>query len=322
MCHVDTHYLVSLITQRKGTWDARHQYAHYSCEALKSEWDRNRALPEFVGDIYPVRAISLFEVFTRSWVRAIVEGSTAFAERAIPLIQTAKPDYRLVISITNKIVTFGDIVAHTVPVSNLEHVVSVFETLCDKKMPALLRVAVDRWETEVENKPATPIIDDYDVVCANVSKLFELRHMVCHEVPKLGSGSSMFADVGIQLKALTVLMHAFEEVLTNELFGKPPLTQSAMNERASKDYEEENLKMNVVLGALRDRYGSDARRLKLLNTAQSAWERYRKLQAIVQHDPIGEGSIGPMMRSFEAMEITKERTERLRVFLNAEDGWV
>jgi uncharacterized protein YecT (DUF1311 family) len=80
--------------------------------------------------------------------------------------------------------------------------------------------------------------------------------------------------------------------------------------------------MNDVLGQLRDLYKANERQLRLLNITQSAWERYSRLQSTFRHDPAAGGTIGPMVRAFEAMELTQERTERLRRFLNAEEGWV
>jgi len=55
---MDIRRLVSVVAQRKGAWDEKQRYALYSCAALKDEWEKNRVLPGFAGDIYPVRAVS------------------------------------------------------------------------------------------------------------------------------------------------------------------------------------------------------------------------------------------------------------------------
>src|SRR5262249_18729365 len=259
-------------------------------------------------------------VFTRSWVCTTVNSSTSFAERGIALLQNTKPDYKLVLSITNEVVTFGDIVAHTVPVSSLQHVLSIFATLCAKDMPPLLRCAVDRWKTEVEGEPTRPIIGDYDAVCSDCTKLFELRHIVCHEVPPLSARNSLFANMGALLKSLACLIHALEEVLTQEVFGKVPVTQTDMNLAAIKEYEKTRDEMNSLLARLREKHKTATRQLKLLRVTQSAWERYRDLQATFRHDPVGGGSIGPMLRAHEARELTEERIQRLRVFVEAQEG--
>jgi uncharacterized protein YecT (DUF1311 family) len=319
---MDTRQLVALIAQRKGTWDSTQTIVHYTCKSLIDAWEKERAAPGFIGDIYPVRAISLLQVFTRSWVCTTVNSSTHFAERGIALVQNTKPDYKLVLSITNEVVTFGDIVAHTVSVSNLQNVLSIFGILCAKELPSLLRSVVDRWAVEVEGKPSKPIIDDYDAVCSDCAKLFELRHMVCHELPRLGRGSTLFANVAGLMMSLASLIHALEEVLTQEVFGNVPLTQTDMNLAAIKEYEVACGELSDVLAQLREKHKTDTRRLQPLNATQSAWERYRKLQATFRHDPVGGGSIGPMLRAHEGKDLTEERTKRLRGFLNAEEGWL
>lgn len=200
------------------------------------------------------------------------------------------------------------------------NIISIFATLCGSDMRPLLEAAVDRWKIEIMNEPAVPIIEDYDKACGSVSKLFELRHAICHEIRKL-TGDEI-AELPTLLQSLTSFVHALEEVLTKIAFGEVPLTQSAMNVAAGQRLTEADDKMNQVLAKLRERYQSEPRQLKLLKATQTAWKRYRKLQSLFRHDPIGGGTIGPMVRALEAEELTRERTERLRIFLEAPEGFV
>ena len=248
----------------------------------------------------------------------MVNHSPIFAERAISLIQNLRPDYRLVLTITHKVLTFADIVAYTVSVSNLDHVISIFTSLCGTDVGPLLQSAVDRWATEVEKQPVKPIIDDYEQTCRNMSKLFELRHMICHEAPKPRDLDMM--QIENSLRSLADFIRALEEVLTSQVFGKMPLTQTDMNEEANRSFQIAEREMQEVLAQLTERYKSEPRRLKLLKVTQSAWERYRRLQAVFRHDPVGGGTIGPMLRSAESEEITVERKERLLKFLMAAEG--
>jgi hypothetical protein len=107
------------------------------------------------------------------------------AERAVRLIDNLKPDYHLILSISDHKVTFGDIVAHAVLVSSLSHILSHFQVLCDSQMRPLLTTAIDGWDLEKSGSAASPILADYDEAYAGVSKLFDQRHAICHEAPGL-----------------------------------------------------------------------------------------------------------------------------------------
>jgi uncharacterized protein YecT (DUF1311 family) len=95
-----------------------------------------------------------------------------------------------------------------------------------------------------------------------------------------------------------------------------------MNLNAGRELQNAEKEMDAVLERLREKIKDSGREPRLLDAAQHAWLRYRHLQCTFRHDPVGGGSIGPMVRAFEALELTRERTARLRIFLEAGEGWV
>ena len=282
-------------------------------ETLRGDYLKRQNSLGFVPDIYPVRAVSILEVFTRGWVTQVANHSPTFAERAIPAVQNFKPDYSLLLSISGKSITFGDIVGFAVPVNRLEQIISIFSTLCGKDIVPLLKTVVDRRETEIHGKPARPIIAHYDVTAASISALFEIRHVICHEAPS--PRALDFTKLGEMLDGAVDFAKALAEILVFELYGKVPLTQADMNQAAHAEYKIAEDKLMVVLDKLREQYKEHPRRLKLLNTSQRVWERYIRLQALFRHDPVGGGTIGPTLRASEMESLTDERRERLEGFV-------
>jgi len=150
------------------------------------------------------------------------------------------------------------------------------------------------------------------------SRLFDLRHAACHEAP--APAALQFDLMLPQLLAARDFVHAMEEVLTFKLFGKVPLTQTAMNLEAGRRFDLAQTDMDKALNEFRRPGADNSRGLKLLNSTQHAWERYRHLQCIFAFDPEGGGSIGPMIRSAEAEILTIERTNDLRRFLDRKEA--
>jgi uncharacterized protein YecT (DUF1311 family) len=306
----------SLIVKWKSVRDSGPDYRSHELKWMLEEYKKASTSSDFVADIYPVRAVSMLEVFTRAWASTMADHSVEFAQRAIPAIQNFKPDYSLMLSITGKTITFGDIVGYTIPVSNLQHILSIFTTLCGKDVVPLLKTAVDRWETEVKGQPPLPIIADYDSMCASVAALFELRHKICHEAPRPGKLNS--SAIGEMLQAAIALTDSLEEILAYEMWGKVPLTQSAMNEAAYRDYKNAEAQLESVLTKLLGQYKKHGRRVELLNASQRAWLQFIKLQADFVHDPVGGGTIGPMLRAGEMRTLTNERREHLEPYVDNE----
>jgi hypothetical protein len=81
-------------------------------------------------------------------------------------------------------ITLGDILAHNVPVNSFGQTVGYFETLLGKPLRPLLEAAADRWDTEVMKKSTGPIISDYDALARCLTRLFDVRHILCHEAPR------------------------------------------------------------------------------------------------------------------------------------------
>ncbi|HUY80307.1 MAG TPA: lysozyme inhibitor LprI family protein [Acidobacteriaceae bacterium] len=307
---------IGLIEKSKSIHGKNRVYGGYELETLCGDYLKQQKDLDFVPDIYPVRAVSILEVFTRGWVTRVANHSPTFAERAIPAVQNFKPDYSLLLSISGKSITFGDIVGFAISVNRLDQIISIFSTLCGKDIVPLLKTAVDRRETEIHGKPEQPIIASYDATAASISALFEIRHAICHEAPS--HRDLDFIKLGEMLDSAVDFAKALTEILVLELYGRVPLTQAGMNQAAYEEYKVAEEKLNAVLENLREQYKEHPRRLKLLNTSQRVWERYIRLQALFRHDPVGGGTIGPLLHAREMESLTDERRQRLEKYVDNE----
>jgi uncharacterized protein YecT (DUF1311 family) len=308
----------------------RHRFGSYSLESLKSQWMTTYKSEGSVPDFYVIRAVTLLEVFTRGNIAELIDHGTEYANRAIELAKNLKMDFALVQGVQGRAITLGDIVAHSVSVNSFGQIVGYFETLLDKKpLRPLLADAVDRWATEIEQKPSAPIISDYDDLARSLTRLFEVRHILCHETPK----KPVYAAREVEefLNQAIRFTKSLEEVLTFEMFGLTPLTQTEMNIAAGNNLRKKEEELNDVLVEIQAkvRVTDDARsRLATpspddswshsLDDTQEKWLSYRNAQCDFDTYLNQGGTIRPTLWAGEATRLTEIRIGELRSWLRRE----
>jgi uncharacterized protein YecT (DUF1311 family) len=308
----------------------RHRFGSYSFESLKSQWSKTGKSEGSTPDFYVIKAVTLLEVFTRGNITELIDHGTEYANRAIELAKNLKMDFALVQGIQGRAITLGDIVGHSVSVNSFGQIVGYFETLLDKRpLRPVLATAVDRWATEIEKKPAVPIISDFDVLANTLTRLFEVRHILCHEAPK----KPVYAVGEIEefLNEAIRFTKALEQVFTFEMFGLTPLTQMEMNIAADKDLRNKQEELNDLLGKIRakvkvtddahvrlDSTPPDSSWLRSLEGAQEKWLLYRKAQCDFDTYLNRGGTIRPTLWASEATRLTEIRIAELRSWLRRE----
>lgn len=277
-------------------------------------------------DFYVIRTVTLLEVFTRRNLADTVDHDRRFTDRAVEFSKYVKIDFALLRDVQGKIITLGDILAHSVPVNSFGQIVAYFETLLGKPLRPLLETAVDRWETEIIKTSAGPIVEDYDAMARCLTCLFEVRHILCHEAPRRSvyeaSEVDQFLDNAIQLAK------ALDAILTLERFGLVPLTQTGMNIAAAEELTRTEAEMNKLLSKIEARvrevdskpisipgYESDSSWLDHLKDAQEKWLAYRKAHCEFDTYLNRGGTIRSLLWGKEATRLTQLRISDLESWL-------
>jgi uncharacterized protein YecT (DUF1311 family) len=100
-------------------------------------------------------------------------------------------------------------------------------------------------------------------------------------------------------------------------------TQLEMNQEAYKSYEDADKELNNVYTQIKKKYASDAVFLKELKNAQLAWIKLRDADVKMMfpdREPGFYGSMHPMCYSNYMEKLTRERTEKLRLWLGGSDN--
>nr|WP_243698927.1 lysozyme inhibitor LprI family protein [Flavobacterium sandaracinum] len=98
-----------------------------------------------------------------------------------------------------------------------------------------------------------------------------------------------------------------------------------MNQKAYKDYEKADKELNTVYQQILKDYKRDSKFILKLKEVQKAWIKFRdaEMNALFpeENKQLEYGSMFPLCWSIELTKLTKERTKKLKVWLNGiEEG--
>jgi uncharacterized protein YecT (DUF1311 family) len=311
------------VKRRDAQWS---QFGPSKLEALQREWFENRQSEACKPDFYVIRTVTLLEVFTRRNLAALIDHDRQFTDRAIEFSKHVKIDFALVRDIQGKTITLGDILAHSVPVNSFGQIVACFETVLGKPLRPLLEAPVDSSNLEVMKESRRSMVGDYQAMARCLARLFEVRHILCHEVPRKPVYDVREIDEFLDMTIL--FSKALHEVVTFERFG-PWQSQAEMSIAAGQDLKEAEDKMNhLFLDVEKSVSETDARHSELklpkmydgswlahLRDAQDKWLAYRNAHCEFHTYLNGGGSIRPYVWANEANRITQLRITDLESWL-------
>jgi len=260
----------------------------------------------------------------------LIDHTKHFTDRAVELSKNFKMDFAMVRDIQDRAITLGDIVAHSVPLNSFGQILDHFEMLLGKPLRPLLITVEDRWRTEVEKQPPKPIIPDFDALKKRLSRLFEIRHVLCHELPQ--SPVYSVDEVSDFLKDAVRFAHAIEEILTFEKYGLVPLTQSEMNKDASEKLKGRQQELDGLLISIRSYLGSRHQTLRefslgevdcllsRFDDTQEKWLAFRKANCDFAAEVYHGGTIMPLIWASTAENMTESRIAELQTWFDRESN--
>lgn len=119
---------------------------------------------------------------------------------------------------------------------------------------------------------------------------------------------------------LCLLIFAFCQIT----FGQ---TQSEMNQEAFAHYKEKDAELNLVYNKILKEYGNEKDFIINLKKTQNLWIQFRDAELAMRFPKedklLHYGSVYPMCKSYILAEMTEQRTNKLKVWLDGiEEGEV
>ncbi|MEO9824140.1 MAG: lysozyme inhibitor LprI family protein [Paracoccaceae bacterium] len=274
-------------------------------DALQAEVDSVAALASPYVEFVPIRLVTTLEVFLRGVIAELVNGGQQYFERGGQLAKGSKIDLTFAAHIDRRELTIGDFVAHAVSLNSIKAVVSSLDTLLDG-FAIKLKNAHPRWLEYKGDWPLPPIVEDYDVMMASLSRLFEVRHMLAHELPSVPVFDP--AEASELTAAARVFIEATDWVVVEALHDAVPRTQLAMSTNAGDRLRGEEARLTEMLNEVASLDGIDRGAFQAL---QTAWGKWADEQANLVAAQVEGGSMYPMVWASEKEALTQERIDQL-----------
>lgn len=286
----------------------------YDLQRLGELWrSKSEGTVEF-ADFIPMRLVTIIEVFTREAIRELVDAGSPYLEKAEALAKGAKLDFALLAGLQGRKVSVGDLIAHTVSVNEPGRIVAYLAALVPDFVQRV-KASHPRWIEERANWPLDPIISDYDMMMANLSRLFTVRHIVTHELP---SGPAFhLSEIEGFLKAASEFIEATDWVLVETLRDAVPRTQIEMNAQAGATLNVLEREMDDLISTIKEHGEVDA---SLLDRTQESWNVYATREAELHASLVAGGSMYGMIWASAKEEETRHRVETLRWWAERAEG--
>lgn len=283
---------------------------------LKDAWTSKGSELEQFSDFIPMRLVTIIEVFTREAIRELVDAGSPYLEKAEALAKGAKLDFALLAGLQGRKVSIGDLIAHTVSINEPGRIVAYLSALIPDFV-GRLKTSHARWLEEMADWPLEPIIADYDNMMASLTRLFTVRHILTHELPRDPAFDT--DEIAGFLGAAANFIEATDWVIVETLRGAVPRTQIEMNSQAGASLTLLDQEMEHLIALIKHRNQVDG---ALLDEAQEAWEGYAAKEAQLRASLVEGGSMYPLIWAGAKEEQARYRLETLRWWAEKDDEMV
>ncbi len=187
---------------------------------------------------------SLLEVYVRWEIRNLINSGDPRFIRNIRIDELAvRIDHDLLISIHGQRVTVGDLVAHSVKLSDFDAVNKTLSQLLQAGFVDLVKNAREPEDRRAQGADAPPIIPSISDVLSKVKRTFNLRHIVSHEAHLRNAVS--LNEIKELCSACYQFARASRYAIAHYIDPNAPLT-------LDEAYKAANERVNVVKTQIKD----------------------------------------------------------------------
>lgn len=266
---------------------------------------------------FPVALIACVEGYFRMAIKDLIDSGDPYLSNAEKPASATKLDFSLLRAIHGKTITVGELVAHGVQLSRFEHINAALTNILDTDFLKGLETVTDRWAHEVMGQPVAPILDNPDGVFADVSRTFELRHIICHEIPS--AYEIKVEEVARCFESCVTFLKASDEFISETLYPGSPLTQTDMNIAAGEALEATKSELDVVANKLMARL--DEGEIVAFKKSQDHWHQYCEAWAdFVAGERAEGGTIWPLIYADAAKATVEMRIHEVRGYRRLSDS--
>jgi len=258
---------------------------------------------------FPVALIACVESYFRMAIKDLIDAGEPFLTNAEKTAASVKLDFSVLRAVHGKAVTVGELVAHNVQLSRLEHIDSLLSGFLGASFLGALRTTTNRWAHEDLSESLAPILPNPDEVFADVTRTFELRHIICHEI---ASAYKIEADeVARCFESCVAFLRAADEFISETIHPNAPFTQTDMNIAAGQSLAAKRANLAEAVVVVRDRL--DTLELAAFDESQVKWEAYCAAWVnFVVGERANSGTIWPLIYASESEAVVSRRLDEIK----------
>ncbi len=287
---------------------------HYEISNLRRLWEEKGEVSIDFADFIPMKLVTIIEVFIREIVRELVDYGQPYIDRAEKLTKGSRIDFIFASHVHSRKLSIGDIVAHSISVNNPTQLISYFVTLIPDYVQRL-KTSHTRWSEDRASWPLTPIIANYEITIAALARLFEIRHVVTHELPQ--EKSYNVAEIEGLIAASSDFLEATDWIVVHLTRGELPRTQTEMNFHAGSELENLTLQMDSLLDRVRAKGEVNVDHLA---RSQEAWNVFAEREADLHASLVEGGSLYPTIWASAKADVTRQRIKDLTWWDERKEG--
>lgn len=285
--------------------------------ALENAFKKHDKFERELVRYFPVALIACVEGYFRVAIKDLIDAGEPYLSNAEKLASSIKLDFSILRAVHGKAITVGELVAHSVPISRLDHIEGALSSLVGKSFLLALRTTTDRWAHEIGGEENTPILSKPDEVFANVVRTFELRHIICHEIASAYEIDSN--EVARCFESCVAFLRVADEFISETIHPGAPLSQAEMSIAAFESLEEKKKLLEDAVATIKLRL--DSTELAAFDKAHENWQSYCEAWAnFVAGDQANGGTIWPMIYSGAAETLVQLRFEEVSGWGRLGDG--
>jgi uncharacterized protein YecT (DUF1311 family) len=291
------------IKQRAGKY--KRIPSHHELNELKRTWETKLKYISPVDELIPVKIVTMLEMFLRSWLERLIDLGAPYVERASKLNLNLKYDFAIAHSLQGGAVTFGELFAHSVSLSDLSSICSTFAQILDKDLFEAIGNQRDHGEVKRNGEGVPPIIQDVGSLRKSIGRLLEVRNILVHEVP--AHKPYEIEDISAFLDNAKTFMHASEEHFAFLVYGDWPVTQGEMNRKSAQERAAATEELEALCNTISQNTKSNE-----IYDVQILWSAFMEAEAERHAQRHLGGTIRPTLYALAAATITKARIKELR----------
>jgi hypothetical protein len=244
-------------------------------------------------------------------IKELVDKRKDLLRNATNLVNSnIKLDVEILISLDENALTLGDLIAHSRSYSKFENILSSVTTIIGKSFANELANVQDRFRHLYYDEPLKPILSDATATFKNVQKIYELRHIICHEIAS--SHVFDYDEIRDAFEDCVQFLLASDEVIANTIEPNYPRTQAEMNERAIEDLTKVSEKLNILSDEIINLL--DPNQVIEFNKMQSEWLSFAEGWADFESGYFEHGSLRFTTRNYAFVRMYEERIASLEKY--------